>query len=105
MGLQIFYNCNYPEASLTNKMETDGEKGFLREQSRPAGATNEAIGRAAVNLKPGAGVSSPVGSCPNTSFLNSGRACSPSPAVQRPRACQSPISSIVGTALNQYAKY
>lgn len=46
--------------------------------------------------------SSTAGSCPTTSYLFSGRAGSPSPAIQRPtRACPSPISSIVGTALNQ----
>lgn len=90
-------------------METDGDKtdsGPSRD-SVPGGNSMDNMGRGAVNIKPVATSVTPAaaGSCPSTSLLMSGRASSPSPAIHRPRACPSPLSSIVGTALNQYVHF
>ncbi|CAL8094755.1 unnamed protein product [Orchesella dallaii] len=102
-------------------METDGDnsrKEFLSEAEQStssrssanigesmSGTESETAGTGSVNIRSlnsSATANSTTGSCPTNSFLLSGRASSPNPVLHRPtRACPSPISSIVGTALNQ----
>lgn len=88
-------------------MEAHGEKTFVSEsRGAPDGGSyhpNENSERSGINIKSAAPlVTAPgPGSCPTGSLVMGGRSCSPNPAIHRSRGCPSPISSIVGTALNQ----